>query len=61
MKEFIAKLEFLFVIVSVLMSWIVNGSFWWALFHAIVWPVYIPYWMIQYTSLMDWISELVVI
>ena len=55
MKVFIAKLEFLFVMVSVLMSWIVNGSFWWALFHAIVWPVYIPYWMIKYTSLMDWI------
>lgn len=46
--------------VAILMSWSVNHSVWWAILHSIVSFIYVPYWLVKYTSLVDWISQWVV-
>ena len=50
-------LTFLCGVTAVCMSWAVNHSFWWALFHFIFCGFYIPYWLIVYSPLCKLIQE----
>lgn len=40
------------------MSWVVNHSVLWAIFHFIVSPIYIPYWLLVYTGGVDWLLNI---
>jgi hypothetical protein len=43
--------------VGFILSWTVNHSFWWGVFHFIVAGIYIPYWLIVYSPLCKVIAE----
>lgn len=47
-------------LLAVLMSWAINKSIWWAIFHFVVAFFYVPYWLIRYSSLIDGIKQWVV-
>jgi hypothetical protein len=46
--------------VAVIMSWAVNKSVGWAIFHFFVGFFYVPYWLIRYTSFIDYVTQWVV-
>ncbi len=60
MKNAINWFTSLCAFVAVLLSWAVNQSIWWAIFHCICGSIYIAYWLIKYTECIDWISQWVV-
>lgn len=44
-------------VLSILMSYSVNESIGWAVFHFVVGILYVPYWLITYTELPLWILQ----
>jgi hypothetical protein len=60
MKLIIYLLHSCIGVLSAAMSWSVNHSICWAVFHWIVSVIYIPYWILRYSGLIDWIGSLVV-
>lgn len=44
-------------IITIIMSWSVNHSVWWAILQCLYPFIYIPYWLIKYTVLSDYISK----
>ena len=47
-------------IIAVLLSYSVNSSILWAIFHFFLGWIYVVYWAIEYTDLLNWIRGLIV-
>ena len=47
-------------VVALIMSWAVNDSIWWAILHVVFCLFYVPYWLIAYSGLPEWIAARVV-
>lgn len=47
-------------LVAVVMSYAINQSFWWALLHAFCGWMYVLYWLLTYTKVLEWINQFVV-
>jgi hypothetical protein len=59
-KLVITLIHFLIGSLGAAMSWSINHSVYWAIFHYIVSVFYIPYWIVKYTGLIEWLASLVV-
>ena len=47
-------------VIAALMSWAVNESVLWAIFHYLIGVIYVPYWIIRYTTLTEWVKSTLV-
>jgi hypothetical protein len=47
-------------IMAVIMSYSVNSSILWGLLHFSLGWIYVVYWMLSYTNLINWIKEFVI-
>ena len=52
---------YFWTVLSALMSWSLNHSVWWAILHGLIPIFYIPYWIIKYTALADFIFQNIIV
>lgn len=48
-------------VAAILMSYSVNESIAWAVFHFVVGVIYVPYWLLKYTWIQVWLLQWVAI
>lgn len=60
MKLTFSWIAWLVGVVGMVMSWTVNKSVCWAIFHALFSGIYVPYWLIKYSGLCNWVYQWVV-
>lgn len=53
----LGTLNLIFMMTASIMSWTINKSVLWCIFHAMVSVIYIPYWLIKYYHIADRILE----
>jgi len=55
--EFIKMVKVYGGFVAFILSWVINHSIWWGIFHFFCSCYYIIYWILKYSSLEDFIKN----
>ena len=43
-------------IIAMILSYSVNESIWWCILHTFIHPIYVVYWFIVYSPMIEWVN-----
>lgn len=42
------------------LSWAVNHSFWWGILHGFLGGIYLIYWVVKHSNIIEWIQRVLI-